>query len=437
MAGRDYATTLDNAGRPDRSSRRRRVIRVSPSDCSIDELCINTIRTLSMDAVQQANSGHPGTPMALAPVIYTLWQRFLRFDPDDPIWPNRDRFVLSNGHASMLLYAMLHLTGVKAVNAEYQLPASPRSRSTTSSVSGEIDSKCPGHPEYHVTTGVETTTGPLGQGCATSVGMAIAERWLAKHFNRPNFTVFDYDVYAMCGDGDMMEGVTSEAASLAGHLMLGNLCWIYDSNRITIEGHTDLAFSDDVAARFLAYGWNVKRVGDANDTERIAQAIETFRSTNDVPTLIIVDSHIGYGAPHKHDTSAAHGEPLGVEEIRLAKRSYGWPEDAKFLVPDGVREHFRAGIGQRGGDLRAAWSGTYGELPRQVSGPRRPARSHAEAANFPTAGTPICRAFSADSKGLASRDSSAKVLNAIAPAVSVADRRRGGPRAIDQDASDV
>ncbi len=384
-----------------------------PIDRPIDELCINTIRTLSMDAVQQANSGHPGTPMALAPVIYTLWQRFLRFDPDDPIWLNRDRFVLSNGHASMLLYAMLHLSGVKAVNAEHH--RSGESAVTLNDIKRfrEIDSKCPGHPEYHVTTGVETTTGPLGQGCATSVGMAIAERWLAKHFNRPNFTLFDYDVYAMCGDGDMMEGVTSEAASLAGHLMLGNLCWIYDNNDITIEGHTNLAFSDDVAARFLAYGWNVTHVGDANDTERIAQAIEVFRTANDAPTLIIVDSHIGYGAPHKHDTSAAHGEPLGVEEIRLAKRNYGWPEDAKFLVPDGVREHFRAGIGQRGGDLRAAWSACmqdyrakYPELTDQLDRMQKRELPDDWDADLPS--------FPADSKGVASRDSSAKVLNAVA-----------------------
>jgi transketolase len=379
----------------------------------LDDQCINTIRTLTMDAVQQANSGHPGTPMALAPVVYALWQQFLRFDPEDPIWPNRDRFVLSNGHASMLLYAMLHLTGVKAVNSEYQRSGEPAVTLDDIKRFREIDSKCPGHPEYHVTTGVETTTGPLGQGCATSVGMAIAERWLAQHFNRPNFTVFDYDVYTLCGDGDMMEGVTSEAASLAGHLMLGNLCWIYDSNRITIEGHTDLAFSEDVAARFLAYGWNVERVGDANDTERIAQAVEMFRRTTDIPTLIIVESHIGYGAPHKHDTSAAHGEPLGVEEIRLAKRSYGWPEDAKFLVPDGVREHFRAGIGQRGRELRATWlarmEGYRAEHPdladqfERMQKRELPDGWDADLPSFPT-----------DSKGLASRDSSSKVLNAIA-----------------------
>ena len=383
-------------------------------DGSMAGLCINTIRTLSMDAVQQAESGHPGTPMALAPVIYTLWQRFLRFDPEDPIWPNRDRFVLSNGHASMLLYAMLHLTGVKAVDAEYRPLGEPAVTLDDIKRFREIDSKCPGHPEYHVTTGVETTTGPLGQGCATSVGMAIAERWLAKHFNRPDFPVFDYAIYAMCGDGDMMEGVTSEAASLAGHLMLGNLCWIYDSNEVTIEGRTDLAFSDDVAARFLAYGWNVTRVGDANDEERVAEAIEEFQRTKDVPTLIIVESHIGYGAPHKHDTSAAHGEPLGVEEIRLAKRSYGWPEDAKFLVPDGVREHFSAGIGQRGNDLRADWltlieayRAKHPDLFKQLEQIQRRDLPRGWDADLPS--------FAADSKGLASRESSAKVLNAIAP----------------------
>jgi transketolase len=385
----------------------------SPGERSIDELCINTIRTLSMDAVQQADSGHPGTPMALAPVAYTLWQHFLRFDPEDPTWPNRDRFVLSNGHASMLLYAILHLAGVKAVNAEHDRRGGLSVTLDDMKRFREVDSKCPGHPEYHLTTGVETTTGPLGQGCANSVGMAIAERWLAKHFNRPDFAVFDYDVYAICGDGDMMEGVTSEAASLAGHLMLGNLCWIYDSNRITIEGHTDLAFSDDVAARFLAYGWNVKRVGDANDTERIVQAVEAFRRTNDVPTLIIVESHIGYGAPHKHDTSAAHGEPLGVEEIRLAKLFYGWPEDAKFLVPEGVREHFRAGIGQRGRQLRETWlarieayRAKHPDLASQLERMLKRELPDGWDVDLPS--------FPADAKGLASRDSSAKVLNAVA-----------------------
>ena len=386
----------------------------SPNARSIDDLCIDTIRTLSMDAVQQANSGHPGTPMALAPVIYTLWQRFLRFDPEDPNWPNRDRFVLSNGHASMLLYSMLHLTGARIVDARYGTVGEAAVTLEDIKRFRQLGSKCPGHPEYLLTQGVETTTGPLGQGCATSVGMAIAARWLAKHFNRPDFTIFDYDTYAICGDGDMMEGVTSEAASLAGHLMLGDLCWIYDSNRISIEGHTDLAFSDDVARRFLAYGWNVQHVGDANDTGRVAEAIERFRNTSDVPTLIIVDSHIGFGAPHKHDTSTAHGEPLGVEEIRLAKRSYGWPEDAKFLVPKGVRGHFHAGIGKRGRQFRTAWTSNfesyranYPDLAGQVEQMQR--------RELPTGWDAEIPSFPEDSKGLASRDSSAKILNAVAP----------------------
>jgi transketolase len=386
--------------------------RESGSDRTIDQLCINTIRTLAMDAVQQANSGHPGTPMALAPLAYAIWQNFLRFNPEDPIWPNRDRFVLSNGHASMLLYAVLHLSGVKAVNSKCEpfdglavsLDDIKRFR--------QLGSKCPGHPEYHLTSGVETTTGPLGQGCGNSVGMALAGRWLAQHFNRPDFTMFDHDVYVICGDGDMMEGVSSEAASLAGHQMLGNLCWFYDSNRVTIEGHTDLAFSDDVAARFLAYGWNVQRVGDVNDQERLAQAIEFFRRASDAPTLIIVESHIGYGAPHKHDTSAAHGEPLGEEEIRLAKRSYGWPEDAKFLVPDGVREHFRDGVGQRGQRLHKAWltqfesyRRKYPDLAEEIGRMQR---------REPPADWDIdLPVFTPDAKDLATRDSSGKVLNAI------------------------
>ena len=379
----------------------------------IDAQCINTIRTLAMDAVQQANSGHPGTPMALAPVAYTLWQNFLRFNPDDPLWPNRDRFVLSNGHSSMLLYALLHLAGVKAVNAQYEHLDEPAVTLDSIKRFRQLGSKCPGHPEYHLTSGVETTTGPLGQGCGNSVGMALAGRWLAKHFNRPDHAMFDYDVYTICSDGDMMEGVASEAASLAGHQMLGNLCWIYDSNRITIEGHTDLAFSDDVAARFLAYGWNVQRVGDANDTERLTQAIDVFKRTDDVPTLIVVESHIGYGAPHKHDTSAAHGEPLGEEEIRLAKRSYGWPEEAKFLVPDGVREHFRDGIGRRGRGLQEDWSALfksyrkkYPDLAERIERMQRRDLPDGWDSSLPT--------FPADAKGLATRDSSGKVLNAIA-----------------------
>ena len=386
----------------------------SPRERSIDQLCIDTIRTLSIDAVQQANSGHPGTPMALAPVVYTIWQDFLRFDPNDPIWPDRDRFVLSAGHASMLLYAMLHLTGVKAVNAKYENLGKPSVTLDDIKRFRQLGSKCPGHPEYRLTSGVETTTGPLGQGCGNSVGMALAGRWLAQHFNRPGFTMFDYDVYVICGDGDMMEGVSSEAASLAGHQMLGNLCWIYDSNRVTIEGHTDLAFSDDVAARFLAYGWNVLRVGDANDTERLAQALKRFQNTQDLPTLIIVESHIGYGAPHKHDTSAAHGEPLGEQEIRLTKRRYGWPEDAKFLVPDGVMEHFRDRIGRRGRQLRDDWFSllksywsVHPDLADQIE--------HMSKRELPDGWDADLPIFSPDPKGLASRDSSGKVLNAIAP----------------------
>ena len=380
---------------------------------ALDELCINTIRTLAIDAVQQANSGHPGTPMAMAPVVYTLWQNFLRFNPDDPIWPNRDRFVLSNGHASMLLYALLHLGGVKSVDAKYVRLDEPAVTLDDIKRFRQIGSRCPGHPEYHLTSGVETTTGPLGQGCGNSVGMAVAGRWLAQHFNWPDFTIFDYDVYALCGDGDMMEGVSSEAASFAGQQMLGNLCWIYDSNRITIEGHTDIAFSDDVAARFLAYGWNVQRVGDANDTERLAQALDIFKRTDDTPTLIVVESHIGYGAPHKHETSAAHGEPLGEEEIRLAKRSYGWPEDVKFLVPDGVCEHFQEGIGRRGRRLQEEWSTlfksyrkNYPELADRIDRMQRRELPDGWDASLP--------AFAADTKGLATRDSSGKVLNAIA-----------------------
>ena len=379
-----------------------------------EQLCINTIRTLAMDAVQQANSGHPGTPMALAPLVYTLWQGFLRFDPDDPTWANRDRFVLSNGHASMLLYATLHLCGVKTVEAKHGRLGEPAVTLDDIKRFRQLDSKCPGHPEYHLTSGIETTTGPLGQGCGNSVGMALAGRWLARHFNRPGFAMFDYDIYAVCGDGDMMEGVSSEAASFAGHQMLGNLCWIYDSNRVTIEGHTDLAFSENVAARFLAYGWNVQHVGDVNDTRRLAQALESFRRTEDVPTLIIVDSHIGYGAPHKQDTSAAHGEPLGEEEVRLAKRSYGWPEDAKFLVPDGVREHFRDGMGRRGRGLHEAWMALFEsyrtQYPELADRLRR-----MQARALPDGWDADLPVFAADAKGLATRDSSGKVLNAIAP----------------------
>jgi transketolase len=383
---------------------------------AMDELCVNTIRTLAMDAVQQANSGHPGTPMALAPVVYCLWQRFLRFDPNHPIWPNRDRFVLSVGHASMLLYAILHLTGVRAVNPKYETLGHLSVELDDIKRFRQLESKCPGHPEYRWTSGVETTSGPLGQGVATSVGMAIAEHWLASYFNRPGFELFDYDVYALCGDGCMMEGISGEAASLAGHLKLANLCWIYDNNHITIEGNTALAYSDDVATRFIGYGWNVTRVGDANDLEMLERAFKTFKHTTDRPSLIIVDSHIAYGAPNKQDTSAAHGEPLGKEEIKLAKRHYSWPEDAEFLVPAGVREHFEAGIGARGQALHDAWWEKFEAYKRQYPeladhGYRMLRRELPEGWDK---GLP---AFSADDKGLATRDASGVALNAIAPNV--------------------
>jgi transketolase len=379
----------------------------------LDQLCVNTIRTLAMDAVQQANSGHPGTPMAMAPVVYCLWQHFLRFDPNHPIWPNRDRFVLSAGHASMLLYSMLHLTGVKAVNPKYETLGNLSVTLDDIKHFRQLDSKCPGHPEYRWTSGVETTTGPLGQGVATSVGMAIAARWFASYFNRPGFELFDYDVYALCGDGCMMEGISGEAASLAGHLKLNKLCWIYDNNHITIEGNTALTYSDDVATRYIGYGWNVTRVGDANDLEMLDRAFRTFKSETERPTLLIVDSHIAYGAPNKQDTSAAHGEPLGEQEVKLTKRRYGWPEDAKFLVPDGVREHFQAGMGARGQQLRDEWMAKFEAYRQQYpeladQGYRMLRRELPEGwdKDLPT--------FAADAKGIATRDSSAKVLNAFA-----------------------
>ncbi|HUL13034.1 MAG TPA: transketolase [Methylococcaceae bacterium] len=389
---------------------------MTPVPDRIELLSINTIRTLCMDAVQQARSGHPGTPMAMAPVVYCLWQDVLRFDPADPIWPNRDRFILSAGHASMLLYAMLYLTGVRAVDPRYEVLG--RLSVTLDDIKRfrQLDSKCPGHPEYRWTSGIETTTGPLGQGVATSVGVAIAGGWLGSYFNRPGFDLFDYDVYALCGDGCMMEGVSGEAASLAGHLRLSNLCWIYDNNKITIEGHTDWAFSEDVATRFIGYGWNVTRVGDANDLEMLSRAFQTFKKTVDRPTLIIIDSHIAYGAPNKQDTSAAHGEPLGEEEVRLTKRSYGWPEDAQFLVPEGVIEHFQNGIGRRGRELRAAWAEKLAsyrsrspELGDQLDLMQRRQLPDGWEKGLPT--------FPADPKGLAGRDASGRVLNAIAQKV--------------------
>lgn len=378
-----------------------------------EELAINTIRTLSMDAVQKANSGHPGTPMALAPVAYCLWNHFLRFDPEDPIWPNRDRFVLSNGHASMLLYSLLHLTGVKAVNAQYEILGRPTVTLQDIEKFRQLDSKCPGHPEYRWTSGIETTTGPLGQGVATSVGMAAASQWMKATFNRPGFPMIDYKVFVLCGDGDMMEGVSSEAASLAGHLKLSNLVWIYDNNHITIEGNTSLAFSEDIAGRFLAYGWNVLRVGDANDLHLLKNALEIACKTAGRPTFIIVDSHIAWGSPNKQDTHGAHGEPLGEEEVRLTKRNYGWPEEAQFLVPEGVYAHFKEGIGRRGGEMRNAWM----ELFKSYE------KSHPELASqlyqmqhrqLPEGWDHDPPSFTADPVGLATRDSSGQVLNAYA-----------------------
>ena len=379
----------------------------------LDELSINTIRTLSMDAVQAANSGHPGTPMALAPVVYCLWQRFLQFNPGNPIWENRDRFVLSAGHASMLLYSILHLTEVQVVNEQYEQIGTPSVTIEDIKKFRQLDSKCPGHPEYRWTSGVETTTGPLGQGVATSVGMAMAEKWLAANYNTPDFQIFDYNIYAVCGDGCLMEGVSGEAASLAGHLKLSNLCWIYDNNRITIEGSTKLAFSEDVATRFISYGWNILRVGDANDLELLEHSFQTFQKTDDRPTLIIVDSHIGYGSPNKQDSHTAHGEPLGEEEIALTKKAYGWNYDEKFFVPDEVRENFRQGIGSRGAELNKHWDEKFNDYKKSF-----PEKAHQieqmQRRELPDGWDQNLPEFQADAKGVAGRDASAKVLNAIA-----------------------
>jgi transketolase len=380
---------------------------------ALDQLAINTIRTLSIDAVQQAKSGHPGTPMALAPLVYTIWNRVLRFDPKDPIWPGRDRFVLSNGHASMLLWSVLYLTSTQAVDADYERLGHPAVTLDAIRRFRQLDSKAPGHPEYHLVSGVETTTGPLGQGIATSVGMAIARKWLAARYNRPGFELFDYNIYAVCGDGCMMEGVGAEAASLAGHLGLDDLCWIYDNNHITIEGNTRITFTEDVAARFLGYQWNVLRVGDANDIERIEQALTVFRNTKQRPTLIILDSHIGYGSPHRVDSADAHGEPLGEEEVKLAKRAYGWPEDAKFLVPDGVMAHFDAGIGQRGAEARRRWEASFAAYRKQF--PQLAAEiDQMQRRELPAGWDRNLPRFSPDPKGIAGRDASSQVLNVLA-----------------------
>jgi transketolase len=379
----------------------------------LDTLSINTIRTLAIDAVQQANSGHPGAPMGFAPVAYCLWERFLRYDPADPTWPNRDRFVLSNGHASALLYAMLYLAEVRQVGNNGEITNALAVPMEELKRFRQLNSRTPGHPESHITSGVETTTGPLGQGVGNSVGMAIASKWLAANFNRPGFEIFDFNVYAMCSDGDLMEGVGGEAASLAGHLKLSNLCWMYDHNSITLDGPAEWSFSEDVATRFVGYGWNVTRVADANDLEMLARAFEVFQKSTDRPTLIIIDSHIGYGSPHKQDTNAAHGEPLGEEEVRLVKKFYGWPEDAKFLVPDGVREHFREVVGKRGRDLHTQWSKMFADY--SAKNPEMAERlRYMQRGDLPPGWDKNLPTFPADAKGMATRESGGKVLNALA-----------------------
>jgi transketolase len=386
---------------------------MSVSTISIEQLSINTIRTLSMDAVQAANSGHPGTPMALAPVAYALWQNVLRYDPDAPNWPGRDRFALSNGHASMLLYSLLHLAGVKQMGPDGRPTGELAVPLDQIKQFRQLHSRCPGHPEALDTSGVETTTGPLGQGCGNSVGMAIAQRWLAAHFNRPGFPLFDYHIFTFCSDGDLMEGVANEAASIAGHLKLSNLCWVYDDNHITIEGNTSLAFDEDVGTRFTGLGWHVVKVPDANDLDAIGRAYEEFLHTDDRPTLVIVRSHIGWGSPNRQDTAKAHGEALGEEEVRLTKKAYGWSEDAKFLVPDEVREHFQAGVAARGRELHDKWQSQFNDyakkFPELAEEWQRMDRRELPAgwdAEIPT--------FPADAKGMATRISSGKVLNAIA-----------------------
>ncbi|UHG95627.1 transketolase [Pseudomonas sp. 7-41] len=377
---------------------------------AVDTQCINTLRTLAMDAVQKANSGHPGTPMGLAPVGYTLWSRFLRYHPEHPDWPNRDRFVLSVGHASMLLYSLLHLAGVVEIDAQGQRSGLPAISLDDIQQFRQMGSKTPGHPEYRMTTGVETTTGPLGQGCANSVGMAMAGRWLGERFNRDGQVLFDYNVYTLCGDGDMMEGISSEAASLAGHLRLDNLCWIYDNNTISIEGHTELAFSEDVIQRFQAYGWHTLHVTDANDLHALSTALETFQRNTGAPTLIVVDSVIGYGSPHKHNTAAAHGEPLGEAEIRLTKAAYGWPEDASFLVPEEARTVLRDALHARAEPLYRQWQQTLASLDPQLADELQRMR----AGNMPEQWQAELPSFDPDAKGVASRAAGGAVLNAFA-----------------------
>ena len=383
----------------------------APSD--LDQLTINTIRTLTIDAVQKAESGHPGAPMGLAPVAYTLWSRFLRYDPAAPHWPARDRFVLSCGHASMLLYSLLHLAGVEETDRRGQKTGRAAVSLDDIMHFRELGSVCAGHPEFGLATGVETTTGPLGQGAGSSVGMAIAQKWLASRYDAGKRGLFDYDVYALCSDGDMMEGVASEAASLAGHLRLPNLCWVWDDNTVTIEGHTELAFNEDVAARFRAYGWMTVTVDDANDCEAFARAVETFKATDDRPTLIVVKSVIGFGSPHRQGTSKIHSDPLGPEEVRLTKEAYGWPADRSFYVPDGVAEHFGGALRERGGRVRAAWDKAMAALSDAEPALGRELQTLL-AGDLPQGWDADLPVFPADAKGMASREASGKVLNALA-----------------------
>ena len=391
----------------------------SGGPAAIDQLCINTMRTLAMDAVQKAKSGHPGTPMSLSPAAYVLWNQLLRYNPEDPNWPNRDRFVLSVGHASMLLYSLIFLAGVKSVN-EGEDRSKPSLTIDDLKQFRQLSSKTPGHPEYRFTSGVETTTGPLGQGCGNSVGMAMAQRWLAERYNKPGFPIFDYHIWTFSGDGDQMEGISSEAASIAGHLKLSNLTWLYDSNQISIEGSTALAFIENTHKRFEGYGWKVLEVQDANDLGLLRAQFEAARAQDGAeggkPTLIVAHSKIAWGAPKKQGTAAAHGEPLGDEEIVGTKRFYGWPEDKTFYVPDEVPQHFRAGIGARGERLNAEWLemlGRYREAYPELAAELEMINQH----QLPEGWDNEIPSFEADKKGVASRESSGKILNAIAPHV--------------------
>lgn len=387
---------------------------MSVSSPAIEKLAIDTIRTLSMDAVQAANSGHPGTPMALAPVAFQLWTENLRYDPAQPLWPNRDRFVLSCGHASMLLYSMIHLAGIKDLDENGQVVDRPTITLDNIKNFRQLHSPCAGHPEFGEAAGIETTTGPLGQGVSNSVGMAIASKWLAATYNKPGYELFDFNTYALCGDGDLMEGVAYEAASLAGHLKLSNLCWLYDDNGITIEGHTDLAFSEDVARRFEGLGWNTARVTDANDLEALAAAIDSFKKCNDKPTLILVRSEIGYGSPNKANTHGAHGAPLGDEEIKLTKEFYGWPADKKFYVPEEVPAYFQDTLGKRGAAASAQWTEMFKKYKAEFATEAGQLEAMF-AGKLPEGWDSGLKPFPADAKGLATRVSSGKVLNMLAP----------------------